>query len=270
MPKKDLSLEERRQKYSVPALEKGLSVLELLSEQAIPMSQAEMARSLGRQPGELFRMLACLEGRGYVRREPLSGAYALTLRMFELSRIHSPNEALLRAALPLMRELADQTRESCHLSILNNNQVLVIGQEESPRAFRLSVEVGSHHPVLHTSSGRILAAALVDEEERLRLLETQEEWREATDDKRAAILHELSAVAERGYEHSSGERFVGGRDLGVLVGSPGKPLTAALTIAWLAEANGKDGYDHLLGPLTACAKAIADRAGLLTESHDHG
>ena len=267
MQQKNLSPEERRQKYVVPALEKGLDILELLSEQAVPMSQAELARSLKRAPGELFRMLACLEGRGYLRREPLSGAYALTLRMFELSRIHSPNEALLRAALPLMRELADQTRESCHLSILNRDRVLVIGQEESPRAFRLSVEVGSQHPVLRTSSGRILASAL-PENECLNLLEAQDEWRKTKAKDREETLRQLRAVGERGYEHSAGERFVGGRDIGVLVGTPGKPLTAALTIAWLAETNGEDSYERFIEPLQNCARSIAARAGLLIERGD--
>jgi uncharacterized membrane protein len=65
--------------YAVPALEKGLDIVEYLADQAVPMTQSQLARALNRQPGELFRMLACLEGRGYVRRDPTNGGYALTL-----------------------------------------------------------------------------------------------------------------------------------------------------------------------------------------------
>ena len=88
---------EARPKYAVPAVEKALDVLELLSEQAVPMTQAQLCRALGREPGELFRMLSALEARGYLRRED-SGGYVLTLKLFELSRTHSPHEQLLRAA----------------------------------------------------------------------------------------------------------------------------------------------------------------------------
>ena len=107
-----LSLEERRTKYSVPALEKALDVLEYLSEQAVPLTQAQLARALKRQSGEIFRMLACLESRGYLRREPATGAYSLTLKLFELSRTHSPYELLLKVAEPLMRALAEELRAS--------------------------------------------------------------------------------------------------------------------------------------------------------------
>jgi len=52
-------------KYSAPALEKGLDILELLSEQEIGLTQVEIARSLDRTVGEIFRMLVVLQNRGF-------------------------------------------------------------------------------------------------------------------------------------------------------------------------------------------------------------
>ena len=43
--------------YRVPALEKGLEVLECLANQGSPMTQSQLARALGRGPNELFRTL---------------------------------------------------------------------------------------------------------------------------------------------------------------------------------------------------------------------
>ena len=51
--------------YPVPALEKGLDLLELLSARADPQSLTALARTLGRSSSELFRMITCLERRGY-------------------------------------------------------------------------------------------------------------------------------------------------------------------------------------------------------------
>jgi len=135
-------------RYAVPALEKTLDILEYLSEQAIPMTQAQLARALGRQPGELFRILAYLEQRGYLYRDPASAAYSLTLKLFELSRQHSPYDALLQVALPWMQRLTNHVREPCHLSVLHHDKLLVLAQSESPDPFRLSVQIGSlHSPV---------------------------------------------------------------------------------------------------------------------------
>jgi DNA-binding IclR family transcriptional regulator len=262
-----LSLEERRTKYSVPALEKALDVLEYLSEQAIPLTQAQLARALNRQAGEIFRMLACLESRGYLRREPATGAYSLTLKLFELSRTHSPYEVLLKVAQPLMRGLAEELRESCHLSVLHHGRVLVLAQEESPMPFRLSVEVGSLHSPLHTTSGRVLLAHMEDGV-RDDILARDGEWRQEKPAARAAFLKRLAGIRSRGYERAEGERFVGGLDLGVPVGSPQSSIKAALTIATLKEKGGPS-MEAMLPAQRACAESIAVQAGLKREGEAH-
>lgn len=263
-----LSLEERRTKYSVPALEKGLDVLEYLSDQAVPLTQAQLARALNRQAGEIFRMLACLESRGYLRREPTTGAYSLTLKLFELSRTHSPYEVLLKAAQPLMRGLSEDLRESCHLSVLHRERVLVLAQEESPKPFRLSVEVGSQHPPMHTTSGRVLLANMPSDECE-ELLTRDLEWRREKPAARAQFLKRLAAIRTRGYERSEGERFVGGLDIGVPVGAPDSSIKAALTIATLKEKNGPS-LETMLPALKTCADVIAVHAGLKPEEEARG
>ncbi|MGH8327961.1 MAG: IclR family transcriptional regulator [Steroidobacteraceae bacterium] len=263
-----LSLEERRTKYSVPALEKALDVLEYLSEQAVPLTQAQLARALNRQSGEIFRMLACLESRGYLRREPLTGAYSLTLKLFELSRTHSPYDVLLKAAQPLMRTLAEDLRESCHLCVLHRDRVLVLAQEESPKPFRLSVEVGSLHSPLHTTSGRVLLASM-EEGQREEVLMRDLEWRREKPALRAAFAKRLAAIRARGYERSEGERFVGGLDIGVPIGPADSSIKAALTVATLKEKNGRS-LETMLPALQACAQVIAVHAGLKQEEEAPG
>ncbi|WP_222184751.1 IclR family transcriptional regulator [Geminicoccus harenae] len=255
-----MAAEERRAKYSVPAVEKALDVLEYLAELAVPATQAQLARALGRQPGEIFRLLTCLELRGYLRRDPASGAYALTLKLFELSRTHSPYQRLVEAARPWMRRLAETVRETCHLSVLHQDQVLVLAQEESPRPLRLSVEVGSRHSPLRTASGRIMLAHL-PERERTALLDRLPEWREQDAAARDGFIDRLAALRERGHERAEGERFAGILDLGVPVGGPMASIKAALIIATLRQGDGPD-LDAMLPTLQATARAIATEAGL--------
>ena len=262
-----LSLEERRTKYSVPALEKALDVLEYLADQAVPLTQAQLARALKRQAGEIFRMLACLESRGYLRREPATGAYSLTLKLFELSRTHSPYELLLKVAEPLMRALAEQVRESCHLSVIHHGRVLVLAQAESPKPFRLSVEVGSLHSPMNTTSGRVLLGHM-DESTRDELLAREKQWQQEKSPARAAYLKRLAAIRSRGYERAEGERFVGALDIGVPVGSPQSSMKAALTIAMLKEKGGSN-LEDMLPALRSCAEAIALQAGLKREGEAH-
>lgn len=144
--------------YSVPAMEKGLDLLEALAGSAVPLSLVELSRDLGKGSSELFRMLNCLEQRGYIARDGLSGKYTLTLRLYQLAHTHSPVDKLLAAAREPMRGLTHALSESCHLSVLYHHQLLVVAQELSPEKLRLSVEVGSIHDARKTASGQLLLA----------------------------------------------------------------------------------------------------------------
>jgi DNA-binding IclR family transcriptional regulator len=73
----------------VPALDKGLDVLELLAREAGGLSLNEIARSLGRTSSELFRMVVTLARRGYIEQRD-GDRYTLTLKLFELAHRHKP------------------------------------------------------------------------------------------------------------------------------------------------------------------------------------
>ena len=51
-------------------------------------------------------ILRSLEQRGYVARDPKTGEYALSLRLFQLATQHPPARRLQQAALPVMEDLA--------------------------------------------------------------------------------------------------------------------------------------------------------------------
>ncbi|MGI9071598.1 MAG: hypothetical protein ACR2JB_09865 [Bryobacteraceae bacterium] len=58
----------------------------------------KFGRFLGRTSSELFRMIDALEKRSYIVRDPVSGGYRLTVKLYELAHTHSPVDELLRAA----------------------------------------------------------------------------------------------------------------------------------------------------------------------------
>src|ERR671937_231404 len=84
-------------RYAVPALDKGLDVLELLTREAAGLSLNEIARALGRTSSELFRMVVALARRGYIEQRD-GDRYILTLKLFELAHRHKPIKSLTAAA----------------------------------------------------------------------------------------------------------------------------------------------------------------------------
>lgn len=249
--------------YSVPALDKGLDILECLAARGVALTSAQIARELQRGQSELFRMLVGLERRGYIARESESGAYLLTLRLWEMAHTHTPFQALLRAARQPMRELAATTGESCHLSTVDGGQVLVLAQEESAAKVRLSVEVGSVSPWAATVSGRVLLAFLPSEQ-RATILE-QEQWTRAH---RHEWQEKLAEIAARGYEEAHSESIQGVWDVAAPVGSFAAGLPAALAIAAPTRHQRRTDADALRAALQKAVRAINAAAGLKISGED--
>jgi DNA-binding IclR family transcriptional regulator len=242
-------------------MERGFDVLETLALSPLPLSLAEVARSLGRTSSELFRTLTVLEGRGYIQREEVSGKYGLTLRLFALAHSHSPVEKFLRAAALPMQRLTEQVRESCHLCILDHNRLIVLAQAESPARYRFSVELGSTFSPLHTTSGRLLLANLSEEQFR-NYCAVDGDYQALTAAQKKTLHTELAEIRRKGYSTARDVSAIGMRDVSVLVGNPSVGLTAALAIAFLASRGKKDPTRQLLAAARESAAAITQNLGL--------
>lgn len=182
--------------YSAPALEKGLDILELLSERDIGLTQSEIARSLGRSVSEIFRMLMVLQDRGYVSQDPLSDRYSLTTFIFEIAHRIPIVGRMTAVSGPLMRELSNKTNQSAHLAILSDDAVLVVGQTNSPGNNVMSVRLGAKIDLWRASSGRVILA-FQPEKDVKRLMK---DVPVPTETAERQILSELSAIKAAGAE----------------------------------------------------------------------
>jgi DNA-binding IclR family transcriptional regulator len=153
-----------------------------------------------------------------------------------------------------MRELTLEVSESCHLAVIAGDKLVVVMEELSPARVRISVEVGSSAPVLHTVSGRLLLAYLTDRELHS-YLEGLEEYREMGRPRRDALLAELRAIREAGYAVSASS-YRTGTDLSVLVGNPGVGVAASLAMPVLAGGVNEGKEKQLLRALRQCARKI--------------
>src|SRR5258708_20418431 len=92
----------RRSRYTAPALDKGLDILELLASVSEALTHSEIASRLDRTVTEIFRMLVCLEERGYISRTGPDERYQLTLKLFEIVHHHHPLQPLIPHPPPLV------------------------------------------------------------------------------------------------------------------------------------------------------------------------
>jgi DNA-binding IclR family transcriptional regulator len=199
------------QRYSAPALEKGLDVLEMLAAEPHGLTLQEIARRLERSPGELFRMLDVLVQRGYLARLP-DASYALTLRLFELGQRHPPVERLLDVAVPYMQALAAETGQANHLSVHHDRRLVVLARAEPPEPMSYSVRQGAHFPFRDDRvSARVITA--FQEGERFARLLGELAGADPPAAHRRALAARLAAIRRRGYDEGPSDTVAGVIDI---------------------------------------------------------
>lgn len=240
-----------RGRYRAPALEKGLDILELLAEQGEGLSQKEICHRLGRSASELFRMLICLERRGYIALsapdDRPGDRYVLTLKLFELSNHHPPVKRLISEALPVMKALARDLGQSCHLVVAHDGRGLVVAQTDSPASVGFAVRLGSIIDLPYTASGHVLLA-FQDEETRASMLDARRE--EGAPAAPPDLADRLELIRGRGYEEIDSFQIRGVRDISFPLLDVRGHAAAALTIPFLERIDGN-------GPRTP--EAVRDR-----------
>ncbi len=248
-------------KYSVPALEKGLAVLELLARAPEPLSLSQISEMMANNTSQLFRTMNCLVEGGYVSKDEMHGKYSLTLKLFELANRHSPLKHLLHVANLPMQELAHTIRESCHISIIQHGQLLVVGQVESPEKVQITVSVGTSFPLVSTVSGRLLLSAM-DDSSLNAILKESVDYRQLSAAECDLFWERIAEIRRSGISTAVDESFIGLHDTAVLVGNPAVGVTAAIAITQLTASRQSRAPQVVVDALLRCARQINQRAGL--------
>jgi len=243
--------------YATPALEKGLDVIELLAHQPEGLTKSEVARKLDRTVSEIFRMLLCLERRGYIAQVD-QDRYALTLKLFKLVQEHPPTERLILDAFPVMNRFAHETLQSCHIGVLESARVVIVAQVNAPSNLGFYVKLGSTVDMMEAASGYVILAHQ-DAEQRARMLD---EWSRQTGKKppRDLDVH-LERIRKSGYEKRASYLVKGVVNISFpIFGDRGVAL-AALTVPFIQHSGSPMQSSHVIEALRKSAMEITHALG---------
>ncbi|MCM2679604.1 IclR family transcriptional regulator [Echinimonas agarilytica] len=248
-------------KYAVPALDKGLDILEFLATKDIPLSQKEIADGIDRSANEIYRVLVGLESRGYLIRDDVSGKYRVSLKLFTLSRRLSPIDKLRQTAIPIMEDFAANHGHSCHLSMLHQSQVMVVVQARSPAPVSLAIAEGTLFPSVQSTSGRLLLAHSKEAVREL-IYERDEDYVAMNTEQRQALDANLNDIVKKGYCFTHSLLTEGVTVCAAIVGEPNGAVIAALSVSSLTSSIGKDtDQQALIEAVIDTANKISERVG---------
>jgi IclR family pca regulon transcriptional regulator len=146
----------------VESLARGLAVMRAFREQNDRLTLSDVARITGLSRAAVRRSLLTLEALGYAES---SGRYfSLSPQVLTLAQAYLSSSPVPRVAQSFLEKVSERLGESCSLSILHHDEVIYIARSAKKRIGSLHRDVGTHLPAHCTSMGRVLLAALSDQE----------------------------------------------------------------------------------------------------------
>jgi IclR family pca regulon transcriptional regulator len=146
----------------IEALARGLDVIAAFQPRRPVMSLTEIASATGLARPTARRILLTLQELGYVRPDGSGGA--LTPRVLELGVAYVRSMGLWEVARPHLERLSERTNESCSIAQLDGSDIVYVARVAVPKIVGLAVQIGTRFPALQTSLGKVLLAALSQEE----------------------------------------------------------------------------------------------------------
>lgn len=247
-------------RYITPALEKGLDILELFASTSEELSKREVARRLGRSVSEIFRMLVCLEQRGYIAQSPTEDRLRLTLKLFQLALEYPPAKRLTAKALPVMHDLAQKINQSCHLGVLDGGRVVILAQVDAPLSTGFYVKAGSSVDLMEAATGHAILAFQRPEVKEWAV----GEWRRMTRREVPADLERhLARIRKTGFEERKSYQVNGVTNFSFPILDEQGYAVAALSVPFIERINDtitpKDVRTHLEAASRELSREVGGR-----------
>jgi DNA-binding IclR family transcriptional regulator len=253
--------------YPTPALEKVLDILELFATEPAGLTKSDVARRLGRTVSEVFRMLVCLEERGYISQSRDGERFLLTLRLFELGQKYPPTKRLINESLPIMQQITDELNQSCHMGVLDGDRVVIVAQVDSPLNVGFYVKAGGIGDLMRSTTGHVILAHQSSEvSSRAVQLWCQHNHARPPRDFSAR----LSKIKQRGYEQGKSYEVEGVINISFPVLDVRGHAVAALSVPFLQRIGEPTTPVTVIRVLKKASSLLSERiGGLLTEGDAH-
>lgn len=153
----------RNERWFISSLERGLNVINAFSGAKPTLSISEIAKHSGTSRASARRIAMTLEALGYLGRSE-GNQYYLTPKTLALGTAYLSSHGVGDALQPILRRLRDMSGRSSSISVLDGEEIIYVARASASGPLRVHINVGQRLPAYATAMGRVLLAALSDQD----------------------------------------------------------------------------------------------------------
>ena len=215
----------RSGRYRIHVIDRAAQILDCFGFDHQELSVSEIGAKARLHRSTAHRILMALEYNDLIQQNAENGKYRLGIKLFRLGHQAVSHLNLREICRPFLTRIMDETKETVHLAVLDEDQVLYLDKVEGPHALRMPSRVGRHIPTYCTSLGKAMLSCLDDQE--VKNIFRDQVLRPCTANTIKTLnqlLADLRMIRKRGYSIDNEEIEIGLR----CVGAPIRDYTGAM------------------------------------------
>jgi IclR family pca regulon transcriptional regulator len=223
-----------RNKDQVAGLAKGLRLIEAFDSAHTRLTLSEAARRVGISPAAARRCLLTLCEAGYAQTD--GKLFWLGHGALRVAYAYAASTKLPRLLQPALDTLAERSRESGTLSVLDGNVVTIAARATARRTMRVGLVMGSRLPLYCSAAGRVLLAGLPDESwQALAATVTMQAYTQHTAATPEGLTQHIAFCRDKGYATCDEEIELGVRSIAIPIYNKQGETVASMSVSTRAE-----------------------------------
>jgi DNA-binding IclR family transcriptional regulator len=249
-------------KYSVPALEKAMVILDLLADSDKGYTITELNVQSKIPKATVFTTLSVLEDHNMVKKDD-NGKYRIGAKVYTLGMKYARQNSILEVSRRHLAKLMNETGFTVHLGVLDDGKVLYIDKLEPDSYIKFSSYPGMRSDFHITGLGKAIAAFLSNDD--FDKLITRASLYQHTP-KTITQIEDLQKILEKvrinGYSVEDEEEEMGVCCIGApIFGEKGKLAIAAVSVTALTTQITPDKYHEIGEKVRSIALTISRELG---------
>ncbi|HEV8344204.1 MAG TPA: IclR family transcriptional regulator [Candidatus Binatia bacterium] len=218
--------------YRVQVIDRAAQILDCFTFEQPELPVSEIAAKTGLHKSTAHRILMALEYNDIIGQNRETGNYYLGMKLFKLGNQAAARIQLREVAKPYLIQLMEETEETVHLAVLDEDQVLYLEKVEGPHALRMPSRVGRRIPTYCTSLGKAMLSCLEAEQVKDHLQGPPlKAYTRNTIKNVDALLKDLERIRLRGYAIDNEEIELGLRCAGAPIRDHSGRMVGAVSVA---------------------------------------
>ena len=246
----------------VASVEKAFRVLTAFDDvhPTLSLTQLAVRTGLGRSAAQRFTHT--LERLGFLRKDPATKRFELTVRTLDLAYHYARASALIERAMPYLQHLSRTTEETINLTVRDDTDIVFVSRFMSRHVLNTDVVVGTRMPAFCTAPGLAMLAALPSDDARDILARSRRQpFTSATVTAMDDLVATLATVAARGYATAFDQFYQGDLSTAAaILDRAGRPV-AAINIAVSRARFTPEQAEATFSPLVVAAALSVSRGG---------